>query len=170
MKKKSWDYKVLFRRLFLLSYDVVAVGCASILALALRMEFDFLNMEIDYLSMILKYLPINIITTLAVFYLFRLYHSLWAFAGVTEMQNIATACIVTSFIQLVGMQMMSLQPPRSYYFIYGLLLVCMTVISRFIYRFLRMLRRKNRMEKDSIHTMIIGAGEAGNMIIKEIMK
>lgn len=169
MSKRSLDYKLLFRRVFLISYDVAAILVASALALLLRFEFDFFAIDLEYLESIWAYFPINIVTTIVVFYFFRLYHSLWAFAGITEMQNIIAACVMTSFLQLVGLKLLKLHVPRSYYFLYGMIFLMLILISRFMYRFLRMLRRKKRLALEGIHTMVIGAGEAGNMIIKEII-
>lgn len=168
MGKKSRDYKLLFRRIFLISYDVAAILIASGMALLLRFELDFFAIDLKYLEAVWAYFPINIITTIAIFYLFKLYHSLWAFAGIMEMQNVVAACVVTSFLQLVGLKLLNLHVPRSYYFLYGMIFLMLIMMSRFMYRFLRMLRRKQRLAVEGIRTMVIGAGEAGNMIIKEI--
>jgi FlaA1/EpsC-like NDP-sugar epimerase len=70
-----------------------------------------------------KYLPINIIFTLIVFWIFRLYHSLWSFAGVTELQNICAACIVSAGGQFLGIWLLGLKMPRSCYIFYGVLLL-----------------------------------------------
>ena len=169
MGKRIHDYRLLFRRVFLVSYDVVAILVASALALLLRFEFSYSQIDAKYIEMIWTYFPINILTTVVVFYFFQLYHSLWAFAGVTEMQNVIASCMLTSFLQMVGMKLMNLNPPRSFYFLYGMIFILLIMLSRFIYRFMRMMRRKKRLAVEGIHTMIIGAGEAGNMIIKEIM-
>lgn len=169
MKRNIHDKQLLLRRLFLLSYDIGAVLIASGLALLLRFEWDFSSIEPIYLETVWKYFPINILCTILVFYCFRLYHSLWAFAGVTEMQNVISTCIITSAMQMVGMMLLHLKIPRSFYFLYAIILIGLILISRFMYRFIRMNRRKKRLATGGINTMIIGAGEAGNMIIKEIV-
>lgn len=169
MNKRVRDYKLLFQRVFLASYDIAAILVASALALLLRFEFSYSQIEPKYIEMVWRYFPVNILVTVIVFYFFRLYHSLWAFAGVTEMQNVVTACVITSLLQIVGMQLMGMSPPRSFYFLYGMVFVLLITMSRFMYRFMRMVRRKKRIASEGMNTMIIGAGEAGNMIIKEIM-
>lgn len=169
MSKRVRDYKLLFRRAFLVSYDAAAILIASALALLLRFELSYRQIDPKYIEMVWRYFPVNMTVTVIVFYFFRLYHSLWAFAGVTEMQNVVAACIATSFLQVVGMQLLGMSPPRSFYFLYGMIFVLLIILSRFSYRFMRMLRRKQRIAAGGIHTMVIGAGEAGNMIIKEIM-
>lgn len=169
MSKKIHDYRLVLRRTFLVTYDVAAILAAGILALLLRFELDYSAINVEYLEMIWKYFPINAVTTIAVFYFVRLYHSLWAFAGITEMQNVAAGCIITSIAQFVGMQLMRMTPPRSYYILYAMIFGILILLSRFMYRFIRMARRKHRIETEGIRTMVIGAGEAGSLIIKEIM-
>ncbi|MBR6638319.1 MAG: polysaccharide biosynthesis protein, partial [Lachnospiraceae bacterium] len=169
MDKKVRDYSLLLRRTFLVTYDIAAVALASMLALLLRFELDWSTIDARYIEMIWKYFPVNVVTTIVVFYFVRLYHSLWAFAGITEMQNVAAGCIITSVAQFTGMMLMGMNPPRSYYFLYAMVFGILILLSRFTYRFLRMKRRKHRIETEGIRTMVIGAGEAGSLIIKEIM-
>lgn len=169
MSKKIRNHKLLFRRLFLVSYDIAAILVASAMALLLRFELDYKAIDDRFIEAVWKYIPINIIVTIIVFYFFKLYSSLWAFAGVSEMQNIVAACILTSVIQMGGMLLLDLRPPRSFYFLYGMVFVFLIMLSRFAYRAIRLVRRKKRLATEGRRTMVIGAGEAGSMIIKEIM-
>lgn len=168
-KSKIHDNKLLLRRIFLITYDIGAIVIASTLALLLRHDFNYKTVSLDFIDSVWAYLPINIITTLLVFYIFRLYHSLWAFAGVVEMQNVISACMLTSGVQMAGMLLWGLRVPRSFYFLYGIIFLGLILISRFIYRFIRMQKRKLRLTVAGINVMIVGAGEAANMIIKEIV-
>lgn len=52
---------------------------------------------------------------------------------------------------------------------YLFLLITFTFISRFSYRFLRSRKHKIQNRKNNVSVMIIGAGEAGNALIKEIV-
>ena len=71
MSKKIRNYKLLFRRLFLISYDIAAILVASALALLLRFEFDYKAIDGRFIEAVWKYIPINIIVTLIVFYFFK---------------------------------------------------------------------------------------------------
>ena len=87
----------------------------------------------------------NILLTLLIFYIFRLYHSLWAFAGETELQNLVVSCAISALLNSVGLQFfkVSEQPvPKSYYFLYMFVLISMMFVSRFSYRFLRSQKHK----------------------------
>ena len=61
--------------------------------------------------------------------------------------------------------------PRSYYVLFWIFLFGMTCVIRFSYRILRILNSKRQNilgGKPGVHVMIIGAGAAANMILKEI--
>ncbi len=168
MKKLKLNYKLVTRRAFLLIYDVIAVCCCNFLSLLLRYEFRIDEIPSYFMSAVWEHLPLSILITLLLFYLFRLYHSLWAYAGISEMQNIIVACFVSAALQGVSLLIFDRDVPKSYYFFNAFLLVAATVTSRFAYRFARETRRRRRNKKNSVSVMIVGAGDAGNTIIKEI--
>lgn len=167
--KNIFNSKLLTRRLFLLAFDLMAVFFSSVMTLLLRYNFIYSDIEIKFLESIKQFMFPAMVITVIIFYFFRLYHSLWAFAGVNEMQNIVTACTVSAAIQGIGLYLCNLPVPRSYYFMYALLNIALTLVSRFSYRFFRGIRHKRQNKKNGINVMIIGAGEASNVIIKEII-
>lgn len=172
MKKNQINYQLLFRRISLVLYDVASILAASFLAIVMRYEFEYELIPDYFLETILRFLPFNIIFTIIIFYFFRLYHSLWAFAGENELQNIIVGCFLSSAVNGVGLffvKVYNRAVPNSYYFMYCFLLITFTFISRFSYRFLRSTKHKNQNKKNDIRIMIIGAGDAGNSLIKEIV-
>ncbi len=171
LKKIVIDKKLWSRRTFLILYDIAAITAAGLLALLARFNFYYYDIELKYLDELWRYMPINIVLTLLIFYAFRMYHSLWAYAGMTEMQNIVSACILSSIAQMIGILVTGGHMPRSYYPLYGMFLLLMTLFSRFMYRLVRVKRNQYRAKKSGNiqNIMIIGAGEAGNSIIKEIV-
>lgn len=168
MKKIEWNYKLITRRAFLITYDIIAVVCSNFLSLLLRYEFQLDTIPEYFMNAVWLHLPISILITLAIFYIFRLYHSLWAYAGVNEMQNILVASFSSAALQGITLLLFDRSVPKSYYFFNAFLLVGFTVTSRFAYRFAREARRKKHNKNNSISVMIVGAGDAGNTIIKEI--
>ncbi len=161
--------KLFVRRFFLIAYDVFAIAVASYLPLLVRFELNPSQIDPVFLKTYLWCLPIMIPITIVLFYIFRLYHSLWAYAGVTEMQNIVIASVVSSAIQAVLMIASNHLIPRSYYFLYPMFLGVLVIFCRFSYRFLRDTKHKMHNQKNSTKVMIVGAGDAGNVIIKEIL-
>ncbi len=149
-------------------YDILAVCACNIISLLLRYEFQLDDIPAYFIRAIWEHLPISVIITLVLFYIFRLYHSLWAYAGVNEMQNIVFASISSAVLQAVTLLAFDRTVPKSYYFFNAFLLLSATIVSRFAYRFAREARRKRRNSKNSTSVMVVGAGDAGNTIIKEI--
>lgn len=171
LKRIAIDKKLWSRRTFLIMYDVAAIAAAGMLALLSRFNFYYYDIEVQYLDELWRYMPVNIILTVVVFYFFRMYHSLWAYAGVTEMQNVVSACIISAILQMAGILLTGGHMPRSYYPLYGMFLLMLVLFSRFMYRLMRIKRNQMRARRSGNvkNIMIIGAGEAGNSIIKEIV-
>ncbi|HHU75044.1 MAG TPA: polysaccharide biosynthesis protein [Clostridiales bacterium] len=168
MVKKIIDTKLTIRRVFLLLCDIAVIMCSSALGLLLRFDLDVRKVDSIFIDSVWEYLPINMVTTLIIFFLFKLYQSVWQFAGVFEMQNVFSATITASMLQFVGMRLLDLRVPRSYYFLYAGVLFFLTLGTRFAYRFVRYLLRKHTKRGEINRVMLIGAGNAANVIIKEI--
>lgn len=171
--KRPFNVKLLYRRTCLIIYDVISVTAASYLALLMRYNFKMSDIPEYFLDPINRFLPLNILITLMVLYLFRMYHSLWAFAGETELQSLVIASCISSACYSIGIQFFRIKGqqavPSSYYFLYVFLLISFIFVSRFSYRFFRSLKHKQQNKNNGISVMVIGAGEAANAIIKEIV-
>ncbi|MCR5595089.1 MAG: polysaccharide biosynthesis protein [Lachnospiraceae bacterium] len=168
---KPFNFKILYRRTALVIYDIISIIASAYLALLIRYEFSFGIIPHQFRNPIEKFLPINIVVTLLLFYIFRLYSSLWAYAGEAELQSIVISSVLSGVANLIGLQFFkegSLAVPKSYYFLYVFVLIAFMFVSRFSYRFLRNLKHRNNNRKNDIAVMVIGAGEAANVIIKEI--
>ncbi|MBQ7840736.1 MAG: polysaccharide biosynthesis protein [Lachnospiraceae bacterium] len=171
-KKKPFNYQLFYRRTALIVYDIISVIATSFLAILFRYDFQLDAVATEFMTPIRNYLWINILVTLIIFYFFHLYHSLWAFAGETELQNVVLACAAASVVTGIGVNFFKVAQkavPDSYYFAYFFFLLVFIFTSRFSYRFLRSRKHKMQNRNNSISVMIIGAGEAGNTIIKEIV-
>ena len=149
--------------------DIFTVLLNSYLSLLIRYEGHRDWILPEYLVSIERYAIINVITTIIIFYIINLYRSVWTYAGIHEVVLIVTACVLSTAFQAMGFLMLNLIVPRSYYIIYTFLMVMTTTFTRFSYRLLRVAQRKlKRTEKHPVNTMVIGAGEAGSMIIHEL--
>lgn len=168
MVKRIIDKKLAIRRIFLLICDVVTIIISSTLGLLLRFDLDPGKVEMVYVEPVWRYLPVNMLITLIIFYILRLYHSIWRFAGIIEMQNVFTATMISSLLQFAGYQISNNHVPRSYYFLYAGTLFLLTLSNRFAYRFVRYIIRQKHDSKELKQVMIVGGGNAANAIIKEI--
>ncbi len=171
-QNRTFNYAKLYRRIALVFYDVISVVAASYIAILIRYEFHVDQIPEYFLHPVNAFLPINILITLVIFYLFKMYDSLWAFAGEVEMQNLVVSCVLSGVINAIALQFFRVEAeqavPQSYYFLYTFILITLIFASRFSYRFFRSQKHKQENRKNSTSVMLIGAGEAGNVILKDI--
>lgn len=162
--------KMIYRILLLVLMDILIITLSGPLAIYVRYNLFFEARAIEFIENIFRYLPINLIITIAVFYAFRLYQGIWKYASASDLVNIIVACLISAVTQAAGMWLMHLDYPRSYPFMYFFILTLGISIFRFMYRILGYIQQK---KEDLIHTgkkntMIVGAGEAGNTLLKEL--
>ena len=160
------------RIIALVLLDIMSVIISSFGALYIRFDFSFRNVaDTEYFVTFQHIFIPNILIAVIFFWLWKLYKSVWRYASANELLNIvfATSCIAV--IQTVFCYATGLRMPRSYYVLYWFLLTVMVCGTRFGYRILRILNNKRTAIAGKNHrtnTMVIGAGAAGNMILKEI--
>ncbi len=149
--------------------DVITIILNSYLALIVRYELHYRWIPETYIDSIQSYMLIGIATTIILFIILKLYRSVWTFASVHEFVLIFAACILSTAFQALGMQFLFLHVPRSYYLFYFFFLLMTTTGTRFSYRALRIIRQGTFKFRGQVkNTMVIGAGEAANMIIQEL--
>ena len=172
MKRIIQDKQLLIRRIFLMCYDLLAVFAASILALLVRFDFHIMNVPSEYLDEVWRTIPYMAIVTLVIFWFLRLYSSLWSYAGALEMMYVVSACVldaITNAALILVRNWGDMFPvPRSFYVLYGIFLFILVMGCRYSYRGLRVLRNMHRAGVYRRNVLVIGAGDAGNQIIKEI--
>lgn len=164
-------------RILLIIWDAVCINLCSFAALFIRYELNwdrFIKSGITpdypqgYITTLQELVIINTIITLVIFALFRLYNSLWRYASLGEVLNIAVACCLSAVIHFLTVFGTYRRLPRSYFVIYLLLLFIMTLLVRFSYRIIRLLYSENVHGVGMRNTMVIGGGESGNMVINEL--
>ena len=149
--------------------DIIAIYIASFGALLIRFEMNISAVETQYIEGVYDYLFINIICTLILFFVFHLYTSLWKYASLEELCNVVLAVVISGVAQYIGFKIIRVSMPRSFYILYILLLLALEIVIRFSYRFLRFFRNEyGANKKDVMNVMIVGAGDAGVAILKEI--
>lgn len=149
--------------------DIITMTVHSYLALIIRHTLEDLTIPMHYIRSVQTYLLINIVTTIIIFVALKLYRSVWSYAGMHEAMRIVVACILSTAFQALGMSLLQLRVPRSYYPLYFFLLVATTMCTRFSYRIWRSIcyKKYGRAGRRS-NIMVVGAGQAGNMIVQEL--
>ncbi len=151
----------------LLFTDVMFINLSFYLALLIRFEF-FVPRQ--YNNLFLKSTIFITLIQVAVYYLFGLYRSLWEFASLEELIQIFAAVATTGAIILLTGIIIRDRMPYSVCIISSILMFIFTGFSRISQRYFR--RFKSRLliikNEKTIRVMIIGAGSAGSIIIKEL--
>lgn len=157
------------RMMILALVDIATMIMNSYLALILRHEGHYSWIDDKYINSIQSNMIINIVTTLIIFIILNLYNNVWSFIGVHEELMIVAACTLSTAFQGLGMEVFMLEVPRSYYVFYLFLMVTTTTITRFSYRILATVKHGLKRNRGKIvNTLVIGAGEAGSVIVQEI--
>lgn len=147
--------------------DLILINLSAFLALYIRFEFDLkLLCETEFLHNMIVYSGINSVCTILIFYILKLYNSLWEFAGVSELVRTAVGCFFSAVFYMVGMFMLHLTVPRSFPAIYMLVLCLLCGALRFAYRCARR-TRVGLHSQGGKRTMLIGGGQAGAIVLRE---
>ena len=159
--------------LYLIIYDIIAVNAAYFLALWFRFDCTYSRIPEEYFSSYLKFTPWYTIFCILVFWILRLYNSVWRFASYSELMRAVIATAITFVFQVAGMTLAVGRMPSSYY-IFGIIIQFVLVVGiRFSYRFIlleRSRREKSEGEGMMHRVMLIGAGAAGQMILRDVMR
>ena len=161
---------MIYRILLLMLVDVLIITMAGPLAIYIRFNMFFESRAIEFIEEIFRYLPVNIIVSLAIFAACRLYQGIWKYASASDLVNIIIAALLSTVSQTIGMSLLGLEFPRSYPFLYFVILAGGVSVFRFTYRILGYVQsRKEGMNRTGKkNTMIVGAGEAGYTLLKEL--
>ncbi len=166
-KFQHWHYVTAI----LLVYDFLAILFSYFFALWIRFDCSFSKIPDNYMGVYLRSIFIYALICLVVFYCFRLYKSIWRFASYIELYRLILATVISLLIQILLTLVFFGRMPVSY-FIFGITMqFLMTVVIRFSYRFILLVRaQRTTEEKGNEHVMLIGAGQAGQSILRDIKR
>ena len=155
----------------LMLYDFVAVCGAYFLALFLRFDCVYSAIQarymIPYKRFILPYAAFCILLFVAM----KLYNSVWRYASYTELNRTLAGSMIASAIHTVLITVLFRRMPVSYYLMGAFFQCALLIIARFAPRFVRAFsQRKSLNYENGKRIMLIGAGNAGQMILREMVQ
>ena len=155
------------RRYLLMLVDAVLINLSYVLAYCFRFNFDIPNEEL------MKYLDSAIIITivyLGIYSVFKLYKSLWSYASIDEFLLGIGAGITGNLAALAYTAVAHNRIPYIVSVLAGIFTVILTLGFRISFRIYRKrIRLFDRTNENGFkRVMIIGAGAAGSMTIKEM--
>ena len=156
------------RMTVLMAVDICMVCLASFLGLFSRFDMNIGRIPAEYAQAVFTYLPFYVAATILVFFLLRMYATMWSVAGIREAGHIVGACGLASLIQIAGMLMLEMKVPRSYFVLSFMALSAEEGLVRLSYRILTTIRLPGKQLKDGRRVLIAGAGTSGAVILKEM--
>ena len=162
---KHWH----FVTFLLVVYDVIVINFGYFLSLWIRFDCKLSNIDDQYLLSYFKFVPLYTIFCIAVFVLLRLYNSIWRFASYRELLRVFTSSVLTSVFHIFFITVLFGRMPISYYVFGAFFQFVLVLAIRFSYRLVILLRRsRESVAQKHSPVMIIGAGIAGSMLLRDI--
>ena len=155
---------------FLIAYDFVTIAFSYFFGLWLRFDFRFSNIPAKYLSVYYKFIIPYAILCIAIYWFLKLYKSIWRFASYNELVNIAIATTICGILNFTLTRLFGARMPSSYHVIGFIMQVIFASVIRCAYRFVLLLKRQQRNSKNNNRVMLIGAGDAGLTILRDVNK
>jgi len=154
---------------YLVLYDVIAINASYFLGLWLRFDSKFSSIPYEYLHSFQVFAPVYTVFCVGVFYAVHLYNSLWRFASYSELNRIFLASGITTVFHVVGITLFVQRMPLSYYAFGAILQFILVTAVRFSYRYITLERSRREKNTIAVHNaMVIGAGAAGQVLIREL--
>ena len=153
----------------LVLFAIIAIQLAAFLAILTRFEFRIHTIEPLFIDTLVHYAVLNTFCSICIFAAYRMYSTLWSFASIMDFFNVVKAVLISSVFQFIGIHMLAWPIPRSFIVLYIGWLGIAAVFPRMMIRILRGGRRipLQTIGKQAIPVMLIGAGEAGSIILQE---
>jgi len=147
----------------LILMDMTIVVMIPIMALLIRFEGI---VDRHYFDVLFQYMPFIVVIRLSTFYIFGLYNRLWRYASINELLAICSAVTVSSVIITAYMYSTGSTLPRSVQLLSWFFNIGFIGASRLVLRIVHYVRQKRATECAKV--LIIGAGDAGAMIAREL--
>ncbi len=168
--------------LMMIVFDIIAVNISYFLALWFRFDGNFSQIYQQfpyYIDWYVKFIPVNTVLCIGVFFSLRLYNSIWRFASYTELFRTIIAVVVHTILHAVLIYLIFgiankngiSRMPMTYYVLGPCLHLMFSLLIRFSYRIVLLLYKRNRPSTEEVKVrpvMLIGAGNAGQMILRDV--
>lgn len=150
----------------LLIVDVITIIGVALISLLIRFDGYITS---HYLHQMIDALPIMVISYIVMLLSMHLYTRIWRYAGMREMVAVLIATTLGAGLFYTGMYVFDKSLPRSIYLISWILSTGVIGIGRMVLHYIAMqYGGKQSTDANMVNTLIIGAGDAGATIAREI--
>ena len=169
MSKREFELTWVHKAVMVAFIDALIIMFSYAVALVARFDFKYTNVPSMYIQGYLWSMPFWIASTIVIFYVCKLYHSVWSLASIPEIQMSVMAYMILAVVYVAGALFMHLKMPKAYYFVGYMLSFGLTTFLRFSYRIFRVYLIKSNEDADETdRIMMVGGGAAGQVLIKEL--
>ena len=152
-------------------YDFAAVCGAYFLALFFRFDGVYSSIPEQYMNPYYRVIFPFAAGSVVIFLLFRMYNSMWRFASYTEFVRTLLGSLTASVLHSFLINWIEGPMPLSYYFLGAGFQFVLLIIARFAFRFIQILKHAHEpLKEGSKRIMLIGAGDAAQMILRDIAR
>ncbi len=155
-----------FRIFILIAADICIVAFSALAALALR--FDIFIMPPLYMESAIHSIPAYVLIAISVLSVFKLYNRVWSYASLNELISIFTSSLVIEALFIVYHVFTDIRMPRSYYPLNFMVMLILFTAMRFSKVIFNSLTKGTKKIKISRFVMVIGAGSAAAILIKDL--
>ena len=157
-----------YRNFVVAVLDVAILIVTDYLALAFRFDFSVSSIPVRYMELSSRYLPIQIAVTLAVFFLLRMYRFVWHAVTARDVTHMILAVTAAFAVNVVLQLLFFFRLPISVYCVMLLLQLALICAMRCFFRIIEYVPALRRRSGELERVMIIGAGKAGSVLLREM--
>lgn len=168
-KLKHWQVIALY----MVIYDAIVVNLSYFVSLWLHFDAHYSQIPKEYLTAWSRFAPLYTAFCFVIFWRLRLYKSIWRFASYSELSRVAVSTLITTVFHAVGITILFQRMPAFYYIISPILQFLLILGIRFSYRFVLLERKKSKKTQEEARAkrlMVVGAGQAGQILVRELQK
>ena len=151
----------------LILWDFLFIHAAYFLGLWFRFDAVYSRIPREYFKIYLHFITPYAVGAIVIFHFLKMYRSMWRFASYVELVRVVEGSTLTSFLHLVITWLFYGRMPLSYYLFGAILQLTFLILPRFSYRLINLLRSIKPADSAE-RVMLIGAGSAGQMLLRDI--
>ena len=167
-KKKLEHWQIM--AICLIICDFITLHFSYFFALWIRFDCRYSDIPAEYLNPYFHFITAYAVGAILLFGLFRMYRAMWRFASYGELVKTFLGSVAASVLHVVLITVILHRMPLSYYIWGALFQLIFLILPRFSYRLLLFFRNNffRRSDETAGRVMIIGAGSAGQMLLRDM--
>ena len=154
--------------LCLMICDFMSIHLSYFLALWLRFDCIFSEIPKEFLNTYYHSITVCSIGAILIFWFLRMYLGMWRYASYSELIRTCAGSILSSLLYFAVISAFS-RMPLSYHLWGAVVQLILLIVPRFLYRLVLLMRAELKSADETAgRVMIIGAGQAGQMLLRDL--